>query len=70
MPDNLKNMIKIFNGPKIINPRCSHCLNAFPMHEKRFKKEICVFSKFKLKWQCRSCRKIDIRKLCRKTECA
>lgn len=49
----------------LIKTQCNTCLNKYFMHKKRLMLEVRVFQSMNQKWMCRSCRKIDLRDLCR-----
>jgi hypothetical protein len=49
-----------------IKPWCIKCKNQFPIHVVRFKLELEAFKELNQRWQCHKCRKIDLRKKCRK----
>jgi hypothetical protein len=50
-----------------VEPWCSICKNqSRPIHKKRYNLELLAFDKMGDKWQCHKCRKIDLRKECRR----
>lgn len=45
--------------------QCNTCLNKYYMNKKRLMLEVRAFQKMNQRWMCRSCRKVDIREICR-----
>ena len=44
---------------------CSQCGKNFYLHRKRFEEELLAFKLLSQAWQCKNCRQIDLRPICR-----
>ena len=73
MPESLYQFYKTIKKAKrrkVIKPghimvRCGKCAKKNFVHKKRFELELSVFKKLGDKWQCRYCRELDLRPICR-----
>jgi hypothetical protein len=59
---NIKNKKNGSLKPEHIQANCLICSKKYYMHSKRFYKELHVLKTMGKKWECRDCRKIDLRK--------
>lgn len=60
-----KKRYKIVVKPGHIKTSCHICTKEVYLHKKRFNLELIAFKELKMKWQCQTCRKIDLRPVCR-----
>lgn len=51
--------------PGFVKPRCSKCECEQVIHRKRYVLEVRAFRHCGLVWECRGCRKVDVRNVCR-----
>lgn len=71
MPERLLAFFnRIKNKKHVVKPghmrlRCGKCAEPQFIHKKRFDLELALFKEMKQKWQCHSCREVDLRDGCR-----
>lgn len=68
MPESVLTLLKITQSKEKPGSKavfCFCCDIKYTLHGKRLALEIEAFKVLKQKWQCRKCRKIDVRPLCR-----
>jgi hypothetical protein len=61
--ENTKLNKNMFLKPESVLKMCNCCKEYFPIHKKRFIKEVKAFKKINRSWVCKNCSDVDIRKL-------
>ena len=64
-PQSLVNLYQP-GASRLTKPWCTVCGCNFAIHPKRYLLEVTAFRSIGMAWQCRQCRRIDIRPMCRK----
>lgn len=62
---NIANLHRPNIKPGHLRPWCSACRQKKYIHKKRYHLEVEAFKTLGLNWECRICRSVDIRELCR-----